>query len=503
MRPSTSRACLVVAFAVAFGLRAWNASTAVLHTDELHYVADAMWAVATVPPSRPLEFLRAHPKPHPRLDPESGRVDLWSATSGYQQGHPCLWAMGVGTLFALVRPAWPNEAVFVARLVNAAADATTVALLPSLAVALGATRGAGVLAASAYAVFPPAVVYGSIANLDAFLAPLFTLALVLLLAEPGTCRRPGLLGVVTGLAIVQKQTGSLAAVVVPVAGLMLGRVRLRGVVSWTLGVALTVLTITDPIAYADSVLRPAHVMGEVQLHPLTTIAGNLGYLLRPADYYWLSFSWHGQPLAPLVARVHQVLTPFYLTAAGAALVGALVRHLRRELLAIWLPVVLALMLVLPTNGLWRLHLLSPLFCVALACELARIRPWGRRLVLAAGVIAGSIVLLPLRPGPAGQLDLGNLLFMNPAAEQRPGYFDLQTRPLVVTLAPGGELSRLVWLAPGNYATVAEGDGDLTVTVDDVAPAGTPPQVHLVGGLHRLRVTAPAGAQLRRLALVPR
>src|SRR5205085_6966114 len=127
-------------------------------------------------------------------------------------GHPCLVQYVAGPVVAMVRPASARQAVPIVRRMAAVADATTVLLLPSLATALGAPDAAGLGAAALYAVYPPAVAYGSLAYLDPALAPLLVLLLVRLLATARTGAGWVGLGIVTGLLISTKQVGLIALV---------------------------------------------------------------------------------------------------------------------------------------------------------------------------------------------------------------------------------------------------------------------------------------------------
>src|SRR5262249_57699784 len=99
---------------------------------------------------------------------------------------------------------------------------------------------------------------------------------------------------------------------------------------------------------------------ELSFHPVTNVRANLSMLAAPAIYYSLSFSRHGEPLAPLLARVHRVVTPAYLVLFGAGLAWALIRRDRKALLFVVAPTLMVLAFIQPSDGMWRFHLLGPL-----------------------------------------------------------------------------------------------------------------------------------------------
>src|SRR5262249_35579298 len=153
--------------------------------------------------------------------------------------------------------------------------------------------GAGLAAAALYAVFPPAIVYGSIANLDPFLAPLLVALLVLVLRPGATRRRWLLAGVVTGLLISAKQPGLVALGLVP----LLAWREVGGLVVWALAAGVVVVALISPTAYLEGLRQPSDPYVQLRFQPVDFLAGNLAALAQPSTWYWLSFSYHGRPLA--------------------------------------------------------------------------------------------------------------------------------------------------------------------------------------------------------------
>jgi hypothetical protein len=154
--------------------------------------------------------------------------------------------------------------------------------------------------------------------------------------------------------------------------------------------------------------------------------------------------------------------------------------------------------------MWRLHFLSPLACAALACG---IMAWRRPVQLVALGLAVGIALMPMlpqRPEPGGAIALGELLFANPQFRDRAGFYDA-TNPLVVTLPAGAGLARRLRLARGAYVVQVDATGRIDVALDDrpiVSRDGSGGRVTVDGPVHRLRVTAPHGGELRGLRVVP-
>lgn len=499
------RAALVLITVVALVLRLWNAHTATQHSDEAHYVGDAYWASSPLALADGVSFLRGHLGTHERLDPETGARRSWEVGGTVRRtGHPCLFAYVTGGVFAAVRPAPMARAIALGRVVNAVADTVTVPLLPRLTAALGAGAGAGVLAAALYAVFPPAVTYGSIANLDPFLAPLLVLLLTMLARGADTSGRWLALGAVTGLLASAKQTGLVALVVVPATALVLGPRSLRGLALWAVATVAVVALFTDPVAYAWRLFHPETASATVEVKPLARLAANLGYVAQPSAYYWLSFARHGQPLAPAMARLHYVLTPAYLVLFAAAVAAAAVRRERRRLVVVVAPVALLLALMLPSDALWRFHMLSPLVCTLIACEIPALPPLVRIAALAGALLVATAVFWPARPDAGGALDLGDVLFFNPELRQRPGFWRPWRRPLEIHLGPGDGIDRLVWLAPGRWVLTAASDAPVVARLDDrtvLRDGARVAETEVAGHVHRLEVSLPEGGNLRRVALV--
>jgi hypothetical protein len=496
-RPSWQSVALAAIFVVGFALRVLNAWTAVVHPDELHYVGDAAWGMLEPHPSGTLEFLRAHPKPHPRMNPRTGKIDVWEPGGGYDQGHPCLYAYVVGGLFAIVHPTWPFGAIRIGRLLNAAGDAITILLLPPLVLALGYSMGVGLGAALLYALYPPAIAYGSIGNIDPWLAPLLVASLWLVLGADRIVRVV-VAGAVAGLLLSEKQTGLVILAVAPIAGLAFGRLRVRDLPIWALALGAVVALLTSPAVYADNVLHPTTTMGQVHWTPFTTLAANVRYLIDPGTYYWLSFTRHGEPLS-LFGRPHYFVTPAYMAGFLLAFAIAVARRCIADLVTLWLPVVLALIIIVPTDGLWRFHLASPLLCAGLACQLGRLRWKGRLAIAAAATMAAFVAAAPLEPSADGSIDLGNLLLMNPAVRQVQMIFN-ERHPFVVQMPRNASLSRLLWLSPGEYDVAAEPKSGLQVSIDGQRVGEGAGRVALRGWLHRLELSAPQGASVRILSI---
>jgi hypothetical protein len=498
--PRLRHGALLLVLACGLALRVANARTAVVHGDEEHYAGDAMWSLSPLGASERLHFLYNHPHEHPRLDPTTGERTRWGANGGVARlGHPSLFAGVAGAVFALTKPATLGDAVFQARLVNAVADTVAIGLVAVLTSRLGGGPATALLAAGLYAVFPPAATYGSLAYPDAFMAPL--LLLVLIAVAGGRWLAAGL---ATGLLLATKQSGAVALVLVPVLWAVSPGRRTTDVVRWALATLLVASTLVNPAAWIDSIRHPSRPVGVVQTDPLRTLAGNVDAVARPSTYYWLSFAHHGRPPAPLLAHANQLVTPAYLSLYAVGLVAALGRGRTRRLAFLYVPALLALAFVLPSNGMWRLHFLFPLVCAAAAGTFAE----GPRalgiIALAVGLLGGASSLLPQAPGPHGEVTLGDLLFMNPGLEDRTGFYD-RWRPLVVRFRPGGEARRSLWVAPGRYRLTVQGTGRFDVAVDDrdvVWGGMVEGELTLAGRLHELRIVAPNGGELRELVMAP-
>src|SRR5262249_32920580 len=151
---------------------------------------------------------------------------------------------------------------------------------------------------------------------------------------------------------------------------------------------LVVALFSSPVSYLEG-LRSGHGgYAHGARGPLATFVANLRSAASPAAYYWLSFSRHAQPLAPLLARPHHLLTPACLVPYAAGLVVALARRQGLALLVLYVPAAIALAFVPRGDGMWRLHLLAPLVCCAVATQAAAAPPVARAGMLLAAVLAG-------------------------------------------------------------------------------------------------------------------
>lgn len=129
------------------------------------------------------------------------------------------------------------------------------------------------------------------------------------------------------------------------------------------------------------------------------------------------------------------------------------------------------------------------------------RVW-RVVAIGAALGAATMALWPQRPGPDGRLDLGDLLFINPAVRQRPHFHGLDY-PLVMIVGAGVEVSRRVWLPPGKYAVEAAASAPAALVIDSrvVEKGGAlPAEVTLAGYVHRVALSSSGGGVLQALAL---
>jgi hypothetical protein len=490
---------LIVALAVA--LRAWNAGTAVFQPDEPDLMEDAAWSVSPLPLGTAIDFLRRHPRDHLRLIPGTSTL---VPRGPENPGHLGLYPFLMGLVVYVAQPHGLREAVLLGRAANILADGLVIALVPRIVAGLGGSVEAGLLAAALLAFYPPAIVYGSTANLDPLLA-LFLALLVLDLLRPPRHATWLLAGILTGLCVGEKQTGLVALAWVPLVWLLASARRPGALLAWALPTVALAILIADPLAYLDALRHPTHPFVELTFDPVHKVVGNVAWLAEPSSYYSLSFSRHAEPLAPLFARVHRLVTPGYLLLFAAGLAGALVRAEPKSLLFAVVPVLMVLAFIQPSDGMWRFHLLCPLVASLAALEITRLSARWRRSLLVVALAVGLVPLLPQRPQAGGAVDLGELLFMNPHARQQPGFYAWwKMTPLVVTLPPGVELRRMLWLAPGPYDVTALARGDARVEIDghEVLPPGTTGRVELDGHLHRLAVSLPQGGLLAGLVVAP-
>ena len=397
--PSGGKNRLWLAGIIALGLalRIANAETALLHDDEkTHAASDAMWSLSRLSVAEAVRFLREHPRDHPHLYPMRGLVEPWAVTKGSAAfwGHPALSSFVTGLVFAVVCPETPEGAVRTARYVNVAADTAALALLPSLVGALGAGEAAGLLAAALYAVFPLAVSSSSIAYFDPLLAPLMVL-LVRALARLSSIEAVERLrswiatGVLSGLLISTKETGLVVLASVPIAALAMPHPRIRGLAAWALATAALVVVFTSPSAYLERLAEPPDPAARMQVAPLAQLVGNLRMLATPLDHFWIGWTKHGSPRAPLLSRLNVYVAPVYTWGALAAAALALVRRDLRVLLLVVPPIALTLAAVPVTGSVRRLQLIAPLLCALIACEWPRLSRRARIVTLAACLLYTS------------------------------------------------------------------------------------------------------------------
>jgi hypothetical protein len=383
-------------------------------------------------------------------------------------------------------------------------DATAIILLPLLARALGASTGAGLFAAFLYAFLPMAVTYGSIANLDPVMAPLVVL-LVWLLAPPEAGRwRWIALGGVTAALIATKETALVALAVVPIAAWLRCKDAFAGLAIWGAVTLLGSALLLDLPGYAGRVLSPGIPGSSIELEPFERLVGNVRLFLDASSHGWLGFGRHGRPLAPLLARLHHVVNPVFVVACLAAFLAAAARRDRSALVLLYLPV-LAIIAFLPSDSAVprRMHLVVPLLCLGIACEIARLPRRGRIVAALAAVSIGLSGLLPQRL--LGQrVDLAGLIFANPGLEsvQPTGYYKpWEHRPLVLVVPREGVIEGSLWLSPGTYRARAFTDGRVDVSIDG-QPVGSEraTMVSLQGWRHDLLISSPGGAVVRSVEL---
>jgi hypothetical protein len=484
------------------GLRVLNVVTAFVHPDEKHYAEDASWLIAPLPLRAGVHFLREHPGVHYRLSPETGALTPWPTTGpNLLGGHLPLHAYVAGLVIAVVRPATLNAATMVARAVDVAADSATIALLPALVTVLGGTAGAGLAAAALYAVFPPAIVYGSLFNLDPFLAPLLVALLIVVLRAGDGRGRWILAGVLTGLLACAKQPGLIAFGLVPV----LAWRHPRGLVIWGLVAIGDVFALVSPATYLRGLTNPSDPYLQLRFQPLTFVAGNLAALAQPSTWYWFSFDYHGRPLAYPFAHVHQVVTPVYLVASALALPALAVTGRWRALLVLFGPIVFLLAFIQPSNGISRFHMVVPLACAAIALMSSLL---SRRALLAlAGlaIVVALASLVPARPGADGVVDLGDVLFWNPQAPQAYAFYSpWKNRSVFIKMEPGVPVSRRLWLAPGTYEVAVKADDPIDVALDEqpVIVHGVARGPATAGRFPRVTLATPSSTKVREIVIRP-
>ncbi len=497
---------LIACTLLAVVLRLWNAETAFVHDDEKHYARDAAWAYTSLPAADVVAFLRNHPRDHVFIDTERREFERWGEEGRYPHlGHPAFYAIVLGILTAATPPESLDGAAHQGRRLNAVADSAVVPLLPPLLAALGFTSAVGLVAAFLYAVYPPAVAYGSLAYADPFLAPLFLASLVLLLRSPSTPRNAILAGVATGLLIATKQTGLVALGVLPVLVMALAPDRIRMLLLWGLATSAVLVLLVNPAAYLDCVLHPLDPYARLRPNPLRTLADNLWFLTRPYDWYWLGYSKHGRPLAAAIAPLHHLLTPAILWLFALGLVWLAALRKWAVALAIYLPVVAVLPLLPPSDGAWRVHMVAPLIVAGATVTLTQGRLAARAFAL---LVACALGLYPLLPATAARTSLADLLRADTrlGARQPHGLYDPLRRPLVLYVDPTIEIHRVLWLRPGSYEldlaastwTTATLDGDVLVS----GMAGSVP-FEVDRRLHRFELKFMEAGTLESFSIKPR
>lgn len=499
-----------LAVAVGLTLRLATAITSYPHPDEEHYVEDAMWAYGHFDNVSLLEFLREHPRTHYRLSFPDLAISVWPPPfEGRGRfgriGHPTLQAWIWGAMFAVHQPESLQSAVRTARVVNALADTSAIALIPVLIALLGAATTAGAVGAWLYALHPASVAYAGIANQDPILAPL------LLLTAIGSLRAVRVrswvcVGVATGLLVAAKQTGLVVLLLVPL--WVLQRARLPTVVRmlpiWGTAALATASLFVNPLAYFDAVLHPAFRMGAVGATPWSRAWSNLGYLIDIGHYWGIGFDLHGGPPEWLMARPHAVLSPAYLLVSAIAFLIAVLKQRRIEFAVIWLTVIFALASMPPTDGMWRMHMLWPLVCTGIACSVGGVVRVGRIAIAAASAIVMLAAFAPAYPTSDGNIRLADIAFANPGVTLP---YNVHRTGLVLQLPPGSQVSRTVLLAPGRYTVLIDATESPLFEFGDeswVAFSTTPTEIELSGWVHSLKLSCQdQGSAVRSIRLVPR
>lgn len=504
------RGFMLLVLAVALMLRIWNAQTAVPNPDERHYASDGLWAHVELSDWSAVDFLRDHAFVHRRIDPTDYGVDLWPRAESRQSflAHPALQAWLLGSVLATLERPSIDTAITWLRGFDAVADASVVVLLVPFVLALGGSESAALGAAALYAVFPPAVVYGSLANQDAFLAPLLLLTLLSVLgAGSGLGAWTGA-GLWTGLAIAGKASG---VVLIPVVAIVVLARRPtgwpRGLLVWGFVATAVVCVFVDPAGYARLFLDPSIKMASVTLAPWTRLVGNLSFLSDVSGYYLLSFWQHGEPWAPALARIHPLVTPLFHALWVAGLAALVARRRIQVLIVLAAPVLLLLTSMNPTDGMWRVHLLGPLAMALIAIGWTSMPRGARAVVLAAGLVLALRPVLPARPDAHGNIDLGNVLFANPAHHQRSTvYRALKGNPVVLALKPGETLSRTLWLTAGRYDVTVVASAPALAQLGSMSwPAfdAAPVRVEVSGPFSRLSLAAlDSPSAVKRVTLLP-
>lgn len=485
------------------GLRVWNARTAHVHFDELHYTADGQW-MTMLPVKEWPAFLRSHSHPHPRLDPVTGQIGSWSeGVPHVLAGHPALFVALLGPVLAFNDTTDQRVAARSARYFVAVADASAVPLLAVAALRLGLGPVTALATALLYASSPTAATYGSLVYLDGLLA-LWTSAVLLTATLAPSMKRALLLGLLSSLMIATKPTGVPAAAFCFLL-LLVKDFDLRRVLAFTVTCAVLTAVMVDPIGYITELRYQPGGGIHVRHDLLANLRDNITYLLDFDRYYWLGFGQHGYPLAPALARANRVLTPAYFALMPLGFWALARRRGAAVALAVAAPLLAMLASIPASNGIWRYQIGMPLLCFLVACALTA---GGPRLALTSAIVAvlASIQpLLPLRPTPTGDIELASVLFANPdVVAQRSLFNPLKGRPFYVGIGASDTLTRRLWLPPGRYRVIVNAEGRPFVAIDDVplttGPDGTA-SVELVGHVHALRIESPQPSSLYRMRIL--
>ena len=466
---------MVALIAAGFALRIWNARTAYIHDDEVHYVEDAAWSYSGLSSHESIGFLRNHPREHLRLDPQTRELQPWGQHGLYPRlGHPPLYAVILGALFRIDPPSSTEDAVMRGRFLNAVADSLTIILLPFLAVGAGAPLTTGVVSAALYALYPPAVTYGSLAYLDPFLAPLFVAVLVVLVKGNPASRRTWIVaGALTGLLVTTKQTGLLALLVVPLVAACRGMLRARGTLTWLLAAGAVVFLLTNPIGYVEALFDPLDPYARLRTSALDTFVSNATFLARAYDYYWLSYARHGRPLATVLAPLHHTLTPPVLLLFALSALWIIRSRRWSYVVFLHLPILVALCLLPPSDGAWRAHIIAPLVCLAAAIPPTHGRLWMRLAAISAAVTVAVFPALPATPARFGMADLLRANHAIAAVQPYSVFDPFKGRPLMIHVEPALELRRRLWIMPGLYDVGFSSDVWTIISLDgEVVLSGT-------------------------------
>lgn len=487
---------LGICVAVGLALRLWSANTTLPHGDEYHYAGDAGWSVVAVPGEWRWDFVRSHAADHRYIAWKHDRLNAWADERVPRPGHPFLFPLVTGAVLAVVPPANQDAALYRGRIVNAVADSATILLLPLLTGGLGAPAAAGLVAAALYAIFPPAATYAGLALLEPMGAPLLVLAMALLVRRRDRLGPVVGAGVATGL-LVNAEIWNVAVLPAIVAVLLMeGRHRARDAAAWLASGAVAFLAVTTPAGWMAAV--GSDLFRVFRWDVPSTLRQNLGFVADVQTYYFLGFAKHGFPPARALARLHGVLTPAMLALfAGSALVTVL-RQRSRELVVLYLPVLLLLALTPPSDGIFRLFAAFPLACAAMGTALAELGALGRVALLVPATVVGLMPILPDRLNAIGQVNFAHMLLVNPRI-QAPYNFYTRENPLKIHLAPGMEMTRRLFLPPGRYDIRLLVDGWPEVWLDDhqiiegkvsFGARKRGDTVDLDGWIHTLRMTSP-------------